>query len=230
MTLDHLWYSGLVSNGVFTCIGRLAFPIFCYQLVEGFEKTSDVKKYKLRLLLFALLSEIPFDMLCFNKLFSFNGSNVMFTLLLGLFCIESMKDYKLNYIDSFKHYLIIFISFFLANIFNTDYSYWGLITIILFYGFKDFNYKYLIYIIWFIIFAYLNPQYVYVDLFSNIFRVNRVIFTIFSVFVLFIIENIINKKFKNINLNKYKLIKLFFYFYYPLHMLIIYFINQSGGF
>lgn len=77
-------------------IGRLAFPIFCFLLVEGFLHTRNVKKYALRLFLFALISELPFDFALSTQLFYWPHQNVYFTLLIGLLVMIGVQyfDYK----------------------------------------------------------------------------------------------------------------------------------------
>lgn len=75
-------------------IGRLAFPIFCFLLVEGFLHTRNVKKYAFRMFLFALISELPFDYAFSNQLIRNAHQNVYFTLLIGLLVMMGMSVFE----------------------------------------------------------------------------------------------------------------------------------------
>lgn len=73
-------------------IGRIAFPLFCFVLVEGFVHTRSRPKYALRLLLFAVVSEIPYDFAIHDANYSYTGQlNIMFLLLLA-YCALWLAD------------------------------------------------------------------------------------------------------------------------------------------
>ncbi|MBE6007720.1 MAG: conjugal transfer protein TraX [Lachnospiraceae bacterium] len=73
-------------------IGRIAFPIFAFMIAEGAFKTSDIKKYLSRLLLFAFLSEIPYDLATNGRIFDIGSQNIFWTLSAGLAVIMFIKN------------------------------------------------------------------------------------------------------------------------------------------
>ena len=99
MVIDHsgdIFFPILGNNTLyFNAIGRIAFPLFCFMLVEGYKHTSNLKKYMLRLFIGALISQIPFQILVVNYMHAKPFAiNVLFTLLFGLFAL-SIWNYKL---------------------------------------------------------------------------------------------------------------------------------------
>ena len=96
MLMDHLWATLLPAQDWLTCAGRLAFPIFAFMAVEGYFHTRNLKRYALRLLLFALLSEVPFDLIYGGTWFYPVHQNVIWTLLLGLLGVHLMETVRKN--------------------------------------------------------------------------------------------------------------------------------------
>ncbi len=122
-------------------IGRIAFPIFCFLLVEGFVHTRNVKRYAIRLGLFAIISEIPFNLAFSGKLLYPSYQNVFFTLLIGLLVMISFKaiEEKLEVrkiIKEILYLLALFAGIGLAYFMNTDYKAFGVICITIIYIFR----------------------------------------------------------------------------------------------
>lgn len=88
MLLDHTYAIGLAEPMWMTCVGRLAFPIFSFMLVEGYFHTRSLRRYALRLLVAAIVSEIPFNLVAGGGLLHPFHQNVMWTLLMGLGAIH----------------------------------------------------------------------------------------------------------------------------------------------
>ena len=117
---------------------HIAFPVYCFLLIEGFLHTKSVAKYSLRLLLFAFLSEIPFDLALHQNLFTMHYQNVFFTLLIGLLVLWGMMWFKKNeHVGKFAGSIVIMAAgMFLAEILNTDYGAAGILFIVLLYLYR----------------------------------------------------------------------------------------------
>lgn len=140
MAIDHTGAVLFPEVMGFRIIGRLAFPIFCFMLVEGYFHTRNVKKYILRLCIFAFVSEIFFDFAFYDKIVFFGHQNVFFTLSIGLILIAFLEKNKENTNKKIKTILDIVVTFLcllLATILQTDYIFVGVMTILCFYYFRQ---------------------------------------------------------------------------------------------
>jgi hypothetical protein len=111
-------------------IGRIAFPIFCFLLVEGFLHTHNPRKYAGRLFLFSLISEVPFDIALKGSWFYPSKQNVYFTLLIGLLmlmALQRLREHAWTFIP------VIGIAMYAAYLLKTDYSYKGVFLIAVLY-------------------------------------------------------------------------------------------------
>lgn len=114
-------------------IGRISFPIFCFLLVEGFHYTSNRKKYALRLFLFALLSEIPFDLALQGTVLEFGYQNVMFTLLFGFLTLWAME--KTKEVHPGLSLLPAGFGLLVGYLFHADYNWKGILLILILHVF-----------------------------------------------------------------------------------------------
>lgn len=144
MLLDHMWAT-VWDVPWFTMIGRLAFPIFAFQLVEGFFHTSSRKRYIRRMLLFAVISEIPFNLIASGSLFYPFHQNVMFTFLIALLLMSWMDGAKTS---KWKFIAVSAVCTVLAYLLGlmmfVDYYHYGVFMVLLFYWTYDIKFGWLL--------------------------------------------------------------------------------------
>ena len=208
MILDHIKYSGPIFENFFTeYLGRLSFPLFAFLIAEGYSHTSDLKKYYKRLFIFGLISQIPF--MFFRTLVGeWKMLNIMFTLLFGLICITTYDKINKKYISI----PIVIVIIFLGEILRVDYGWLGVMTVFIMYLLRN-NKKFLPLVYGIIIFVYyysiVGSEYILLTR-----NVLLMLFTWSSTFII----NMYNGE-------KGKSMKYFFYWFYPVHMLIVYLLH-----
>ncbi len=137
MLLDHLWGTIVSGNLWMTCVGRLAFPIYAFQISEGFFHTSDRKRYVKRLVIFALLAEIPYNYMTMSSLFNPFQQNTIWTLLLGLWAVSLIDGWRKGTKPLWKAILLIAVALLLSIVGFVDYGWKGFATVVLFALFRD---------------------------------------------------------------------------------------------
>src|SRR5574344_1780704 len=140
MLFDHTGDTIIGNFSALNILGRIAFPLFAFQLVIGYEHTHDLKKYMLRLLIFAFISQIPYAIMIHNIDSTGFPLNIFFTLLLGIICMYifdyTKKDSNLKNKRGFNIYisllnlLLITCILIIAQFTKVDYEAWGVFLIL----------------------------------------------------------------------------------------------------
>ena len=136
-----MWATVIEGNDWLTAIGRLAFPIFAFLIVEGYFHTSNLKKYVLRLLTFALVSELPFNLMTGGGLFYPFHQNVLWTFLLGIGMIHWNE--KAKSAPMWRRILrgagTVILGYLLGTLTMVDYLGAGVLMVLAFYFFRGRN-------------------------------------------------------------------------------------------
>lgn len=206
MLIDHIGLMFFSSIIAFRIIGRLAFPLFAWLIANGAYHTKNINKYTIRIFVLALVSQLPY-MFAFGYDLQNFSLNIFFTLFAGLVCIKIYQKHGFNIFTGFIYFFIIFI----AEVFKFDYGAYGVLSIFLFYIFFN-NFKktvisqiILLYIFYFFepILNIINFSYYKLSDFVQIFGLISLIFIYFY-----------NKK-------SGPKMKIFFYSFYPVHLVIL---------
>lgn len=199
MLMDHVGYAILGHTSWLNYWGRIAFPLFAFQLTQGYAHTKNIKKYFSRLFLFALISQIPFAFF-YTPLFHDFKLNIFFTLLLGLFSIFAYDKNKL------AGFFTLIVTCCIAHFGQTDYGYFGVLVIFVFHLCKDHKLG--------LIFSFLLLDLIkYAPAMFHSYSPTTFAFFLFTAASLIPIL-FYNKK-------QGRKMKYFFYLFYPIHLAII---------
>ena len=126
-------------------IGRMAFPLYAFLLVQGFMWTRDWSRYVVRVALFALISEIPFNLVLTGDLWYSRAQNTMVTMLIGLICMRMLgtlekrfwkSDFNEKFLGSILALWSVAVSMVVAELLHTDYGAAGVLLIVVLFLFR----------------------------------------------------------------------------------------------
>lgn len=219
MLCDHLWATVVPGNDWLTCVGRIAYPIFAFLIVEGYFHTGNLKKYVGRLLLCAILSEIPFNLVMGSRLFYPVHQNVLWTFLIGILLIylnEKAKKKGKLWLRILTGVGTVILGFILGLVTFVDYNHAGVYMILVFYFFRGRKWWHFVgqlVLLWYINIEILSGYSYEINLFGNTFFLVRQGFAVFALIPIWLYRG------KQGYYNKY--LKMVYYAFYPVHLLIL---------
>lgn len=220
MLLDHLWATLIPGNFWMTCVGRLAFPIFAFQISEGFFHSHDRRRYARRLLLFALLSEIPFDLMYGSTAFYPFHQNVLFTLLLGLLAVSAIdRARRERTARAIVLSTLALLGILLLSIIGmVDYGWRGVLTVVAFYALRDFPAAWLAQSAAMVLLNIVGFQGLLLPVFG--WEIPAQGFAVFALLPIWLYNGEPGRRSRSLQLG--------FYAFYPVHMLILYLLFSLG--
>ena len=219
-------------DNILRAVGRIAYPLFAYMLVKGFFYTKNRLKHVLNLIVFAIISEVPFDLLGEGTIWDPGHQNVIITLTLGTLMMWALEIVKENGIQNsisnekvrdftYRIYALVLVtcvaSF--ALLLHTDYGARGIVTIAIIYMLRDDKLRLLqlgpVLFILNIVFVTLITQ---GNMQATVRYCEFEIYAVAAFPIMYADTGLRNEK------NGY-LLKWFGYWFYPVHQLVIYLIS-----
>ena len=227
MLCDHMWAGFFPAQEWLTCIGRMAFPIFSFMIVEGYFHTSDVRKYMRRMLVFAVISEIPFNLFYASSFIYPFHQNVLWTFTIALFfiiLIERAKASKKWRLICLTSVMAVSVGFLLGTVTMVDYYGAGVLTVLTFYFFR--GKKWQCFVGQLVCMAILNIHvlggyYYSVPVAGYELEIPQQGFALLSLIPIWL--------YNGRRGHHSKVFQYICYAFYPVHMLVIYFIWQCFG-
>lgn len=223
MLCDHLWAMLFPAAEWLTCIGRLAYPIFAFMVVEGYTHTRDLRRYMLRMLCWAVLSEVPFDLMYGGSVFYPYHQNVLWTFLLSLLLIVLIEKCR----SRFRAVPAVLLSagiviggFVLGYAAMIDYYGAGVLTVLTFYFFRGQSWQKRL--LQFLCLYFLNVQllggyYYEFQLFGHTVEIFQQSFALLALLPIWSYRG--RQGFHS------KAFQYFCYAFYPLHMLLLFIVR-----
>lgn len=213
MLLDHFAWTFLSFNSpvaqVFHIVGRITAPIMCYFIAQGFMHTKNVKKYLLRLLIFALISQYPWCVMHGQKINEF-PLNMIFTLFFALLavCAEAKIE------ETPVRIIMVFLC--AAATFKSDWCFFAVLWSVIFYRYRS-NKKKMLLLFSLVSFAY--TAYIFLGSLENGAGLSKSLFSCLFTLGTFLSLPLLSAYDENVKPGKKS--KYVFYFFYPAHMLLL---------